>query len=747
MEAPHPAVASTAGTPARALVARAGAELAAGLAAMLVAVPSALAFGVAVYSTADPSLAGAGAMAGVLGAAVLGIVAPLVGRNAGFITAPCAPAAAVLGGLAASLVARGDIPAERILALIALTALVSAALQVVFGALRVGRLIKYIPYQVVTGYLCGVAVIIATTQLPRLMGMPPGAAWHTTLSTPASWEWRAIAVGSVTIAAMVAARRYIARVPGPLVALAAGIAAYFALAFFEPRLFAASENPLLVGPIGATGSLVDGAVSRFGGLAGTTRHDFMLVIASAATLAVLLSIDTLKTGVVLDAQLRQRHDSNRELLAQGTANFAAFLLGGMPGAGTMGPTLVNVSSGARTYWAGVAAGVFALLALLVLAGLIAWVPIAALAGILIVVAFRMFDFHIFRLALRRETRLDFAIIVAVIAVAQAWGLIQAALAGVALAVLLFIRDQTASSVILRKRDLVVVRSSRRRSDAESRILQEQGIAGLLVELKDNLFFGTTDQLLTDLDAEMARRRFILFDLRRVASMDYTAAHLFDQIRHRLKERGGALLLCGMPSSRASRQDIQRYIDEVGLTHGSGVEIFETRDSALEAMEARILEAAGWVERDDASALELAGFPQFEGVAADALALLDRSLERRELKPGEVLFKRGGAGAELLFVRRGQIHIRLPLEGGKHHHLGTFGRGELFGEMSFLDNMERSADAVATTDASIFALARDRFDALAHEQPQLAATLFERLARVLAHRLRLVDGELRELEER
>ena len=143
-----------------------------GLAAMLVALPSSIAFGVLIYTSIAPEYAGAGAFTGIIGAAAMGIVAPLVSRNGGFITAPCAPAAAVMSGLAMQLVSTGGFTAEQVISLLALTALLSACFQIVYGALRAGRLIKYIPYQVVSGYLSGVAVIIAVGQLPKLLGLP-----------------------------------------------------------------------------------------------------------------------------------------------------------------------------------------------------------------------------------------------------------------------------------------------------------------------------------------------------------------------------------------------------------------------------------------------------------------------------------------------------------------------------------------------------------------------------------------------
>jgi SulP family sulfate permease len=141
-----------------------------GLAAMLVALPSAIAFGVLIYTAIGPGYVREGALAGILGAAALGIVAPLVSRNGGFITAPCAPAAAVMSALAAQLAASGELGFERITMLLALTAVLSALLQILYGLVRAGRLIKFIPYQVVSGYLSGVALIIALGQLPKLLG-------------------------------------------------------------------------------------------------------------------------------------------------------------------------------------------------------------------------------------------------------------------------------------------------------------------------------------------------------------------------------------------------------------------------------------------------------------------------------------------------------------------------------------------------------------------------------------------------
>ena len=718
-----------------------------GLAAMLVALPSAIAFGVLIYTAIGPDYAGEGALAGILGAAALGIVAPLVSRNGGFITAPCAPAAAVMSALAVQLVAGGQFTVERVIVLLALTALLSSLFQILYGLVRAGRLIKFIPYQVVSGYLSGVAVIIALGQLPKLLGLHKSVSLGHGLIEPALWNWTGITVGLVTIVVMALAPRITQKVPGAILGLIAGIVAYFVLAFFNHKLLQLDGNSLVIGPIVAAGSIVDAVSARASSLLQVRPSDISLIFGSALTLSVLLSIDTLKTGVVLDALARSRSDSNRELIGQGAANATSFFIGGMPGAGTMGATMVNFTSGGRTLWSGVTEGVLVVLAFVLLGGLIAWVPIAALAGLLLVVAWRMFDRGMFRLLLQRSTRVDFVVIITVVGVAQI-ELIAASVVGVCLAILLFIRDQIRGSVILSKVDLHGARSKRRRLADEIEILDRHAGEAAVVQLQGNLFFGTTDQLFSELERDLATRRYLLLDLRRVQSMDFTAAHLFEQMRERLLERGGELLFSGMPSSLPTRQDIEKYMKQLGLESSrEGIDIFETRDSALEWMEDRILKAAGWDAEPEEQLLPLGEIEIFRELDAATIAELAGAVRELSVPARGRVCSRGDTGDEIFLVRRGRVEALLPLEGGKNHHLATFCQGDFFGEMAFLDREPRSANANAATPADLYSLSRERFDALVKTNPALGGRVFEQLAYAISKRLRAADTELRVLEER
>jgi len=717
-----------------------------GVSAMLVALPSAIAFGVTIYAPLGGAFGARGAGAGILGATALGLVASVSGGTKRLISAPCAPAAAVLSALAIQWSQQGT-PAATAAMMLAIVALLTAVFQMVFGAVGLGRLIKYMPYPVVSGYLTGVGLLIILSQLPKVLGAPGGThAWEA-VTRPALWQGHALAVGLATIAAGVLGPRLTRRVPGTVLGIAAGVVTYGLLAVGEPALRTLAGNSALVGPFDGGGPA--GAVRAIGdqlrALSVLDPAILPALLAPALSLAVLLSIDTLKTCVVLDAMTRSRHDSNRELVGQGLGNLAATVLGGIPGAGTMGATLVNLNSGAQTRLSGVIEGLAALVAFLALGAVLAWTPIAALAGILIVVGVRMFDWHSLSLLRSRATVLDFAVIVAVVIVAETANLIAASATGVGLAILLFIREQARGSVVRRIGLGNAMFSRQVRPAPLMALLERQGDRTAVVELQGSLFFGTTDQLGTVLEPHLAERRFVILDFRRVQSVDVTAAHLLEQVAATMRERGGELLLSGVPRRLAPGGGLPPALAQLGPGGLHPVRVFGELSEALEWAEDALL-AESHAEHVSAPALELHQLELFRGRKPETLREFEAVLERRSLAAGERVFATSDTGDELFLIRRGAVRIVLPLAGGQTRHLATFRRGAFFGEMAFLDREPRSADAVAERETDLYVLSRARFDAFAEAHPRLAQNLIDGVARALAHRLRHTNTEVRGLEE-
>jgi len=716
-----------------------------GLAAMLVALPSAIAFGVTIYASLGGSFAAYGALAGILGTTALGLVASLAGGTNRLITAPCAPAAAVLSAFAIQQIALGT-PDATVLLLLVVLALMTGVLQVIFGLVGLGGLIKYMPYPVVSGYLSGVGLIIIGSQVPKFVGAPTGATFWQALLTPPMWLWQSIVIGTVTIAVMVLAPRVTKAVPAAILALLAGTASYFGLSLIDPAMLVLDKNPLVIGAMGGGGGgFAEGMAARWQGLQGMGLGDLRSLLVPALTLAVLLSIDTLKTCVVLDALTRSRHDSNRELIGQGLGNLAAGVVGGMPGAGQMGATMVNMTSGAATRLSGVMEGALALVAFLLLGGLIAWVPVAALAAILIVVGVRMIDRHSFQFLKSRSTIFDFVVIAAVITVALTVGLIPASGTGIVLAIVLFIREQIRGQIVRRKVYCNQSFSKQIRLHEDMDILEQRGDQAVIFELQGSLFFGTANQLYTTMEPEIKARKYLLLDMSRVQTIDVTAAHMLEQIRDMMAEKGGFLVFAKLPQNLPSGRDMQQYIDQMGLApYKSAARVFDELDAAQEWVENRILKEAA-LERAEEKLLDLQELGLFKGRKEATLAALELRLEKRSFKAGDRIFASGDAGDELFLIRKGSVRIMLPLEGGKTHHVSSFGRGDFFGEMAFLDGDARSADAVAFTDVDLFVLSRKTFDTFADEHKKASLKLMEGLASMLASRLRYANTELRALQ--
>ncbi|MBI3564777.1 MAG: SLC26A/SulP transporter family protein [Elusimicrobia bacterium] len=717
-------------------------ELWGGLAAALVALPSAVAFGVAVLSPLGPEAAARGASAGLAGAAALGLLAPLTRGSAVLISAPSAPAAAVMGALAAELAAGDPAAAVRRLTLVALAA---AAFQLAFAFLRGGRLMKYIPYPVVSGYLTGVGVLIVLKQLPSLLGLPHGASLGGALLAPASWTPEAFVVGLAAVAGVLGAPRLTRRVPPAVLGLAAGVLAHLLLGLRRPEILSATGNPLVVGAFAAA-PLWSALTERAGGLLGASAADWSAAAAPAATLAVLLSVDALKTCVVVDALTETRHDADRVLAGQGLGNAAAALLGGTPGSGQMGATLINVTSGGATRRSALACGAVCAAALFAGPWLLPRLPLAALSGLLVVVGARMADFDSLSLLRRASTRFDFAVIAAVVVVALGVGLVQAAGAGVALSILLFLREQTRFAVVRSRATLAQRRSKQVRPPEESAVLDAEGARVLVAELQGPLFFGTADGLLRELEADLAGARHAVLDLSRVRSMDFTAAHLLQRLSRTLAARGGRLVLCRVPPASPTGQDLARYLRHLGLSEESGrVLVMGSLDEGLEWAEESLLEGRR-VVRPGGPPLALAAFPLVQRRAPDTVAALAACARELTVKAGEAVFHAGDEGDELFLVRRGRVRIVLPLSGQAGHHLASFGPGEFFGEMCFLDRGRRTADAVAREDSELYAVSRARFEAAADAHPKLARQVFFDMAHALALRLRQADAELGALKE-
>lgn len=712
-----------------------------GTAAMLVALPAAIAFGVTIYAVIGGHYAAYGAVAGILGVAAMGIIASSMGGTERLISAPSAPAAAVLSAFALHYIAQ-DMGPDLVFSMVMIVALMAGVFQILFGVVGLGKLIKYMPFPVVSGYLSGVGLYIIAAQTPIFLGLPQGTHFWDAFTLLNGWQWQSIVVGTITVVTMVVAAKMFRMIPAVITALLVGVAAYFTLGVLDKGMFL-PNNPLVIGELGGSEGIdfFETFVGRFETLWYFGVDEMTMLFVPALTLAALLSIDTLKTCVILDSMTHSFHNSNKELIAQGSGNVVSALIGGMPGSGTMGATMVNISSGAKTRLSGLIEGIMAVIAFLLLGTFIAWIPVAALAGILIVIGFRMIDRHSVELLKSRKTIFDFVIIVSVAITALSISLIAAAGVGLMLAVVLYIIQQIGASVVYRHLDGTEARSKIVREREEEELLSEKGDVFSVYELHGSLFFGTANQLYTMLQEDLQHKKYIIMDMKRVQTVDLTAAHILLQIKDILHDRDGYLLLCRLPHKLPTGDDLENYFNHVGLLkHLSPIKVFDDLDDAIEWAEEKII-AEEMVEKRGEELLDLGDFDLFRGRKEETLEEIRSLVEERSYRKGEIIYSEGDGNGEIFLIRRGSVRLMLPYPGRKSVHLSTLGRNNFFGEFSFLEGAPHYTDTVAGSDTDLYCISRDAFVQFSKLHKKAALRFTEALARVLAERLRLTRSEL------
>ena len=728
-----------------------------GLAAMMVALPAAIGFGVIVYEPLGQMYNAQGAMAGIIGATLLGFFAAMFGGCQRLISAPCAPAAAVLSAFAIQFTQAGMPPQQILLALL-LIGLLASVFQLLFGMLQLGGLIKYMPYPVVSGYLSGVGLIIIAAQTPKWLGITGNQHFWIAITSTEHWRWASLIVGLVTALVMIIGPRISQRIPSVILAIAGGVLTYWIVSLWDANLQQIQDNTLIVGPLGGVnssghaGDAMGGLTNFFNSislpyraLADATLPPIKTLLYPALTLAILLSIDTLKTCVVLDSLTHSRHDSNRELIGQGIGNMASALCAGMPGAGTMGASLLNMSSGAQTRASGMIEGVMVLLAYVLLAPLLAWIPLASLAAILIVVGFRMIDRHSFAFLKSRDTVLDFVVIFTVALIALSVSLIAATGVGLLLAILLFLRKQIGTHLIRRTTFGNQVFSRCERLESERQLLEQNGHQTVILELQGSLFFGTANQLYQAVEPYFHGYRYVILDLRRVQSVDMTAGHTLEQIRDTLTENQSELILSDLPGEVPTGENLKRYFDHLGiLREQQHIRVFDELYDALEWIEEQWLLQSDLRPRPEQT-YSLRNFDVFKNHKDDTLDDLQACMEPRHLNPGQHLFEAGSQSDEIFFIMRGEVRLDIPLADGHQHHIATHHQGDFIGELGFLDGRPRSDSATAITEVELLVLSRSRLDQLADHHKRIGVTLMTEIARVLASRLRQSNDELRVLE--
>ncbi|UCH50772.1 MAG: SLC26A/SulP transporter family protein [Chloroflexota bacterium] len=722
-----------------------------GITASIVALPLAIAFGVAAFVPLGPDYVAQGALAGLYAFIIAGFLASIFGGTPAQITGPTAPMAVVITAFIArfardpELADLGVSTAEAILLMVAATILLAGIFQIVLGAVGGGRLIKYIPFPVVSGIMNGIAVLIFLSQIRPFFGVGESVSSSSLFTGQAGFNSITVAIGVVTIIATVYAGRLIRVIPAALIGVGAGIATYFLIGFVaSPDLLQPQNNPLIVGSIPSALPTPDKALSFINFAAEIPLAKWVYIIIPALTLSILASLDTLLTSVVVDMTTKSKHNSKRELIGQGIGNLGSAVFGGLPAAGTTSVAMVSINNGGRTRLAGVITSVSLLLVVLVLSPAVKWIPLSALAGILMVTAVKMVDYKSLILFGKKSTLENMIIVLAVTVSMVIFDLVIAVGIGLVIACLLFVREQINKTIIRRKYSGELIHSKKVRTQEAMHTLEEHGHQIKVYELSDALFFGTCDKLLTEIEKDYDSK-FIILDLKRVNTVDLTGTQLLRQIADSVKDKGHHLLMAyvDMPGDR-NKERLRSYLEDVGVTDVIGRDhIFPATDDALEWAEDLLVKEEMRGAQRETQILELHDISVFQGLSPEQLHLVQHYVRPVSFRRGDIIFREGDVGDGIYFILSGYVSV---FTGSRDYRLATFADGVFFGEMSILEDKPRSATVRAETDTKLLFMSKEDFQQLTQTEPALAAHILRRLSSDLSHRLRMTNAEVRALEE-
>lgn len=482
------------------------------------------------------------------------------------------------------------------------------------------------------------------------------------------------------------------------------------------------------------------------GLDAVLSLPWMALVAPAFALALLTSVNTLLAAVIADVNTGARHDSNRELMAQGVGQLGTGLLGGMTGSATTGATVLASSIGGQR-WCSTIVGAGFVFLVLVGGPVGTLLPMSALAGIIGLVAMGALERDIIAWARRRKTGKDAAIAIAVATVTVAWNLVAAVAVGIVIAVVLFIRAQVMAPVVHRRSTGTQMRSMRMRGAEHRHLLDQHGDRIIVYELRGNLFFATTERLLQQLLPDLDQPRWLILNLRRVTQVDLSGIKLFEQIAARLDAAGGHLLFSDVHRRAGMGRKVHKTLRKVS-PHGARypVQTFVGMDEALSHAEDALLGEFGGSAPASRQRVEPRDMEIWHSLSDEQMRALEAVLETRHLAAGEALYRSGELGSELYMVVHGELDMRVRISNHHHRRLAIYGPGTAFGGVAFMQPGPRAADAIAISDCEVRVLARDRFLELGRQQPQVAVDLLFALGREQAEYLRWSTREIRRLAE-
>lgn len=515
-------------------------DLMAGVIVGIVALPLAIAFGIA---------SGVSPEQGLITAIIAGFIISFLGGSTVQIGGPTGAFIVVVYGIIQEFGISG----------LAIATVMAGILLLLMGFLKLGTVIKFIPYPIIVGFTSGIALTIFTTQMKDLFGLSMESVpadfiskWGAYFRSAPTVNFWSAAVGILSILIIIVTPRFIKKIPGSLIAIVVMTVAVYLL-----RKYAGVSGIETIGDrFEIDASLPALTVPAF------NMDTIHILLPAAFTIAILGAIESLLSATVADGVTGDQHNSNTELIAQGAANIVVPFFGGIPATGAIARTMTNINNGGRTPVAGIVHAVVLLLILLFLGPLTKHIPMACLAGVLVIVSYNMSEWRTFR-SLLKNSRSDTAVLLTTFLLTVIFDLTIAIEIGLLLAMLLFMKRMSETTRVSVVKDRIDLSSEGEIFHEEEKLDLRKGVE--VYEIDGPFFFGIANKFDECMKILGDKPRVRIIRMRKVPFMDTTGLHNLESLYRLAQKEKIQVVLSGV------NEEVRKVLVKSGLADKIGTE--------------------------------------------------------------------------------------------------------------------------------------------------------------------------------
>ena len=746
-------------------------DLAGGLVSAIVYLPASIAWGMLAFSSLGSEFISTGVVAGLYSSIIVGLITAFYGGMPVLQSGARCANALIFSAMLIAIVKHAGLDlshgsqVDTLLAIAFLAVVLSGLIQIGFGWLKLGQLIKFIPYPVSLGFINATALLIIVNQAPKVLTLPKGITLPELIDQLGPANLITLLFAALTFAVIWLFPKISRRIPAPVAGLLFATAVYQLLLILD-------ISPLPGQTLGAIPNdfpTPDKLLPLFSAKTAAVLLDTLpMVLLASLSMAFMGALESLLTANSLERLSKGGNtDGGRVLTGLGLANLIAGLFGAIPGSGSPSRSIPSIKAGGSTDLAAVISSLIFLLVLLYFSSALAWIPEVAMAALMLFVGVQIADKWTlknlgnidWRRALRRnELSNNLLIILLIVIVAVLYNLIAAIMTGILIAIAIFVFTMS-RSVIRDTRLGDRLHSRTFRHHAERDYLEQHGKHIAILDLEGPIFFGSAESIKQQTKGLIAAgTRYVILNLRQVTDIDFTGIRILQSTRDELQASGAELIFAHLEAERRRRHQpveqerrrtwqSRRVWNSLAEANASDIiedsALFPDLDRALEYCEDHILQDMPAIEQHSADVFT----PEvdlFSGMSLAQIGRIRHLFSPRHYRQGAFVMRENDAGCFLLLIESGLVDVTIRnKDSHQSQRIRSLSSGTIVGEMALLDGKPRSANVEVRQALDCHILSVSSFNRIKRSEPDIAYQLLTNISLLFADSIRALTLRLGE----